>query len=347
MRPDPTHRRAPGLVLLLIGTTWLLVAAGGLERPSVVALAGAYLDLLTPEQRAATLTEPTAANAARWSNLPSNPVRGQGAELRNGVAFSTLSAEQQAAWLALVGAALGERGFERLRGVRAADDFLGGETGRYDGDWFYVAFVGTPSTTDGWLLQIGGHHLAVNQYYVGDELRASSPYYLGINPDRFELDGEAYAPLDAQREAMRRLLGSLSEEQLAAARLDGRFGDVVLGPGRDARTNFPTGETGRGLLVASLSDEQRALVGEALAAWTADHLDGTTYDTLYARQLPETYLAWSGTTSLDRAGDYVRLDGPRVWLELACQSNLNERGQRHLHTIWRDRVNDYAAAFGF
>ena len=40
-------------------------------------------------------------------------------------------------------------------------------------------------------------------------------------------------------------------------------------------------------------------------------------------------------------GDYVRLDGPRVWIEFATQ------GSDHVHTIWRDRLTDYGAEFSF
>ena len=53
-------------------------------------------------------------------------------------------------------------------------------------------------------------------------------------------------------------------------------------------------------------------------------------------------MAYSGTTNVggDR-GDYVRLDGPRVWIEFATQ------GSDHVHTIWRDRLTDYGAEFSF
>ena len=37
----------------------------------------------------------------------------------------------------------------------------------------------------------------------------------------------------------------------------------------------------------------------------------------------------------------VRIDGPHVWIEFACQ------GSDHYHTIWRDRATDYGAEFSF
>ena len=47
------------------------------------------------------------------------------------------------------------------------------------------------------------------------------------------------------------------------------------------------------------------------------------------------------SADLDDRGDYVRIDGPHVWIEFACQ------GSDHYHTIWRDRATDYGAEFSF
>ena len=52
-------------------------------------------------------------------------------------------------------------------------------------------------------------------------------------------------------------------------------------------------------------------------------------------------MSYSGTTNVGDRGDYVRLDGPRVWIEFATQ------GSDHYHTIWRDRLTDYGAEFSF
>jgi DNA-binding beta-propeller fold protein YncE len=49
----------------------------------------------------------------------------------------------------------------------------------------------------------------------------------------------------------------------------------------------------------------------------------------------------SGSTDLSDRGDYVRIDGPRVWIEFAAQ------GSDQIHTIWRDRLTDYGAEFSY
>ena len=59
-----------------------------------------------------------------------------------------------------------------------------------------------------------------------------------------------------------------------------------------------------------------------------DSPQGAEYRKLYEAQLDEIKVAYSGTIDVgnDR-GDYVRLDGPRVWIEFATQGN------DHYHTM--------------
>ena len=94
--------------------------------------------------------------------------------------------------------------------------------------------------------------------------------------------------------------------------------------------------------VSGLSDASKDFVKKAIAAWTDDSPQGVEYRKLYEAELDKVKVAYSGTTNVggDR-GDYVRIDGPRVWIEFATQ------GSDHYHTIWRDRLTDYGAEFSF
>jgi hypothetical protein len=38
--------------------------------------------------------------------------------------------------------------------------------------------------------------------------------------------------------------------------------------------------------------------------------------------LAQTYVAYSGSTTLDTQGFYVRIDGLRVWIEFVCQPGV-------------------------
>jgi hypothetical protein len=137
------------------------------------------------------------------------------------------------------------------------------------------------------------------------------------------------------RESLQGLLASLTPEQSKRAKLDARFNDVYVGPGKDGK--FPA--RSEGVSVSELSDASKDFVKKAIAAWTGDTPQGGEYLKLYEAELDKVKVAYSGATALADRGDYVRIDGPRVWIEFACQ------GSDHVHTIWRDRLTDYGAEF--
>jgi hypothetical protein len=60
-------------------------------------------------------------------------------------------------------------------------------------------------------------------------------------------------------------------------------------------------------------------------------------------KLDETYIAFSGSTALATKNDYVRIDGPNVWIEFTVQGGIVMSGV-HYHSIWRDHTRDYGGA---
>ncbi|RYX81688.1 DUF3500 domain-containing protein, partial [bacterium] len=212
----------------------------------------------------------------------------------------------------------------------------------YSADNYMIAFLGKPSKTEPWILQLGGHHLAFNITYKGTK-QASTPYFIGTEPTTWkDDDGKTHAPMAPMRDAVYGLVNSLTPEQSKQAQLSARFSDVYVGPGRDGQ--FPASQ---GVAVAGLSDKSKEWVKQAIAAWTGDTAQAADYQKLYAAELDKTKVAYSGTKTMNNQGDYVRIDGPHVWIEFACQNGVVMRGQIHYHTIWRDRLTDYGAEFSF
>ncbi len=325
----------------------------------VVDAADAFFATLSEEQRAIAQIELKSQVAIRWTNFPG------GSNVRNGVFYRDLKPEQVEAALRVARVALGEEGFSRYQEVRVADDaFANGRGGRGPGGPaqkkaggaaqkkgrgpgggamfgsanYMIAFLGKPSKTDPWILQLGGHHLAINIYYKGTT-GAATPYHVAAQPTVWKDDqGKMHDPLAPMRESLRGLLASLTPEQLKLAKLEARFNDVYVGPQKDGK--FPAKSEGAG--VSELSETSKDFVRKAIAAWTGDSPQGVEYRKLYEAELDKVKVAYSGTTNVggDR-GDYVRIDGPRVWIEFATQ------GSDHVHTIWRDRLTDYGAEFSF
>ncbi len=310
----------------------------------IVCLANAYYATLSTSQQSTTLLSYTLANAEIWSNLPGPS--------RNGVKLSALSSTQEAAGFALVQAVLSTDGYTRFQNILAADDYLNANGGgsAYGSGNYYIAFLGSPSTTTTWQLQVGGHHYALNVTYNGNDSSAT-PFFIGVEPKSFILNGATITALEKQRAAAYALSQTLTSN--TSALLSGTFDDVVMGingsTGHD--TNFPQTypTTGRGVLYSSLSTSQQALIKTFIEAWVNDQ-NSTTAAPLLAlyesdTALANTYVGYSGTGTLTSQGDYIRVDGPRVWCEFVVQNGVVFSTQVHYHSLWRDKTADYGGDF--
>lgn len=254
----------------------------------------------------------------------------------------TLDEAQRTALEALLQAALGDgenEGYEEVMQILAADDYLLQETGNsdYGSDNYYIAFLGEPSEEGTWELQFGGHHLAVSNTYTDGELASATPSFRGTElTGEFTYDGETNDPMSQETEALTAMLDSLTAEELQEAEID--QSNLVPGPGVDGE--FPEEE---GVVVADLSEEQQSLVLAAIETYVDDLQEGEAaeYMARYESELDETYISHSGNTDFSEAGDYVRIDGPSVWIELAMQNGV-AADEPHIHSVWRDSVTDYA-----
>ena len=278
------------------------------------------------------------------SGMPPSGTGGGGSQARVGISLGDLTEAQLTALTSLLKAATGSGtglGYDEIEQQLNADDYLnthgGGDT--YGRKNFYVAFLGSPQDSGTWELQFGGHHLAVANTYTDGRLAGATPSFRGVEPfSAFELDGQTNQPLKTKHAAFVALLAGLSSDQLASAKLDAVFTDLVLKPGQDWA--FPTKH--EGVQVSDLSAAQKKLALAAIATYVDDIADNDAKTILatYTSELDDTYVGYSGTTALTAENDYVRIDGPSVWIEFSMQHGIVLDGN-HPHSVWRDRKNDY------
>ncbi|MFD9320210.1 DUF3500 domain-containing protein [Streptomyces sp. NPDC060053] len=213
----------------------------------------------------------------------------------------------------------------------------GGGGANFGSEWYYISFFGQPSKTGEFTVQYGGHHAAYNITYAGNNV-TMSPTLTAVEPEEFIWDDKAYAPLADKRAATVGAVQSLTADELAAAEIDGSFDDLYLGPGNDGP--FPTEP--EGVVVSSLTKKQQAKVTAMLRTWV-DDLDekaAARLLTKYVSEYDETYIGWSGGTTIDNDQTYVRLDGPSAWIEFSNQPGAST-DEIHQHTIFRDETSDY------
>jgi hypothetical protein len=250
---------------------------------------------------------------------------------------------------AAFGTSSGE-GYDEFSQIMAADDYLGQTASGYSSGNYIIAFLGTPSTTGKWMLQIGGHHYAQNITYDAGSVTSITPLHQGVEPKgSFTLSGTTYSgPLESEHTAMQEMLGSFTSTELASAKISSTFSDCLMVPGSTTNT-FPT--TKQGIKVSALSSAAQAKVLAAMMPWIND-VDATAaaaFTTIYQNELADTYVTYASNTSavagtassfLTTNTDYVRIDGPSVWIEFICQTGVVLSGI-HYHTVMRDHTRDY------
>jgi uncharacterized protein DUF3500 len=317
----------------------------------VVAAAQKVLSTLDEAGRAKMQFPIDSDQRTRWSNLPT------GAFTRQGLRLGDLTPAQRSAAMALLETAFSAAGYRKVTEIMRADDAFrdsrsgppgGPPPGRGGGaprggrgpvafgsDEYYLAFVGTPSTTARWIMQFGGHHLAINMTFTG--ARATlAPSHTGAQPATFTIEGRTIRPLGQESDRAFALLASLNPEQQKQAILPYAVTDLVLGPGQDGRTIQP-----EGLRASTLSASQQTTLMEIVREWAGiahDSFAGPRLDEIRSN-LPQTYFAWSGPTTPGSAA-YFRIQGPTLVIEYAPQRDVD-----HIHTIYRDPTNDYGAGF--
>jgi hypothetical protein len=200
-------------------------------------------------------------------------------------------------------------------------------------DLYYLAFLGTPSTTTPWMLQFGGHHLAINLTLAGSQA-SMAPSLPAAQPATYTVEGRTVRPLGDENDKAFALVNALDTAQKSRAILTYRVADLVLGPGQDGKTIQP-----EGILASSLTAPQQTMLLDVVREWAGIMNDAYAEPRMaeIKSNLPQTYFAWSGPTANGSAA-YFRIQGPALVIEYAPQGGVD-----HIHTIYRDPTNDYGA----
>jgi hypothetical protein len=267
----------------------------------------------------------------QWSNLPSPMFP------RNGIKLADLTAPQRDAVMKLLSASLSAEGYQKVLDIMRGDEVLkrngGGRGPQFGQDEYYLAYLGTPSTTTPWMLQYGGHHLAINLTIAGAQT-TMAPSLPAAQPATFTWEGRSVQPLKDENDKGFALINALDEKQKGQAILNYRVADLVLGATQDGKTIQP-----EGIRASALSAAQQAMLWDIAREWIGIAADGIAEPrmTEIKSHLNDTYFAWSGPTTNGSAA-YFRVQGPTIFIEYAPQGGVD-----HIHTIYRDPTNDYGA----
>jgi hypothetical protein len=215
----------------------------------------------------------------------------------------------------------------------------GGGGATFGKDLYYISILGTPSEKNPWMLQFGGHHLALNITIAG-ERGILTPTLTGAQPALYVLDGKTVRPLGQESDRALALLNTLDEGQRKQVILSYRVPDLVLGPGQDGKIIQP-----EGLKASAMNEKQRAMLLDVIAEWA-----GIVHESAASARMAEmkadiqdTWFAWSGSTTATPGSNitaYYRIQGPHLVIEYSPQQ-LGGDPALHVHTMYRDPTNDY------
>ncbi len=325
------------IVLMVSQPGQVLAAAGTGQTARIAAAAETFLATLDDAQRGrVSFALDDAAQRKRWSNLPVNMAE------RRGLRLGDLRPNQRDAAMQVLAAALSRMGYEKVVGIVESDEVLRKEGGSnappFGRDEFFISFMGKPSVTAPWMIQFGGHHLALNITVAGEK-GVLTPSLIAVQPAKFTLDGKIVRPMGRETDKALELMQALTEDQRNKAILGAQMRDLVLGPGHDGETIQP-----EGLKASTLNEAQRRLLLELVAEWAGIIHDAAAAEKMneIKANLADTWFAWSGPLEAGKA--YFRIQGPTVIIEYAPQ-RLGGDVTMHLHSMYRDPTNDYGRKF--
>jgi hypothetical protein len=271
---------------------------------------------------------------------------------RRGVRLGDLNDDQRTALDELLAATLSESGVRNVELQLAADDTLrrnGGGNPNFGSEYYFVSFLGEPSTTAPWMLQFGGHHLAINVTFFGADT-TFSPMLTGGQPTHLTIEGSEVLITESELAAADAFMDSLSAEQRASTVRSDRATNLLLGPGAYGTVVAP-----EGINAASLSQVQQGLLLDVIRE-RLGFINDNDYEAAMAKienEIDQTYFGWWGP--LDSAGTaYYRVTGPSIVMEYAPQGGGRGGGpggggagasSDHVHSMYRDPRNDYGSAW--
>ena len=307
---------------------------------AIYAAVSAFVNTLSSAQAGSVLyPADNATQRAKWSNFPT------GIFQRNGLKIGNMTTVQIDALWTMLAAVLSPEGFQKVANTVQADEVLRSQSNggnlTFGRNEYFVSFVGTPSLTEKYLLQFGGHHLALNITIKGAR-STIAPALPGAQPTSFTLNNRTIRPLGDEYDLSFALINSMTPAQRTAAVLSSSVSDLVLGPGKDGVTVLP-----EGIRASELSASQRSILLDLIGKYVNIMHDDASAAKMAAIRANiadfsnPTYFSWRGPTTAGSAA-YFRVQGPNLFIEFSPQS-LGGNANNHIHAMYREFGNDYGA----
>jgi hypothetical protein len=312
----------------------------GVTTKPVVQAAAAFLQALTPEQRAKTAYPVDDSEWRKWNNVHRYA--------RQGVSFKEMTDAQRASAFGLLQASLSAKGLEKSRNIMRLNETIAEITKRveeYGEGLYYLTMMGEPSLSQPWGWQLDGHHLVINYFVRGDQV-VMTPTFMGSEPVR--ADSGKYAGTvvlqDEQNKGLA-LMQALTPDQQKQATIqtDKTANNAVAQAFRD---NLVVEYAG--IKVSALARKQKEMLLSVIEEYVGNMRPGHARVRMeeVRAHLDDTWFAWIGATAPDSVF-YYRIHSPVILIEFDHQTPVALQGpkvpgRQHVHTVVRTpNGNDY------
>ncbi|MBV9583698.1 MAG: DUF3500 domain-containing protein [Alphaproteobacteria bacterium] len=289
-----------------------------------------FLNALEPELRRRAVFPFEAEERLNWHYIPRQ---------RNGVPLKSMTEGQREAAMALLRAALSERGYSRAEDIMRLENVLAEierDPETYGPLNYNVTVFGEPGAKKPWGWRIDGHHLSLNFAHTPDGI-AVTPAFFGANPANVEHGPHAgLRVLGGEEDLGRELIRGLPDAQRDRAVIArDAFDDIITGPGREGSLQRPAG-----LALGAMDDAHRNLamriIEEFVGTMRTDMAEAERAR-IGAAGLGRIHFAWAGSLE-PRQPHYYRLHGPNLLIEYDNTQN----DANHIHSVWHDPGHDFA-----
>ncbi|MCH8799958.1 MAG: DUF3500 domain-containing protein [Chloroflexi bacterium] len=298
--------------------------------------AKAFVNSLNAEQKAKATFEYMDGERVFWYYPPMN---------RHGLALRDMEPAQRELAMAVLASGLTPESYEQAKLIIEHEEVLGPlekEKGivsfRRDVELYYFTIFGEPGGKDPWGWRVEGHHISIHFSIMDDKVISTTPFFFGVNPAEVRKGPKNGLRILGGREDLAfDLMNSLDEKQVEESIIcETAPADIVTF--NASKASLMTYE---GLPASKMNGAQKellmALVSEYVNQVRSD-LAGQKLADLEKTGLDHLHFAWAGPVSKDEP-HYYRIHGG----DFVVEFDNRQDGANHIHSVWRDVENDFAA----
>lgn len=301
----------------------------------MAAATAAWLDSLSPEQRAKATYEYMDGERVFWYYPPLN---------RHGLALRDMDAEQRKLAYGIMESGLTPRAYKQAAQIIDHETILGKlekERGVVsfvrDPELYYFTVFGEPGGADPWAWRVEGHHVSLHYSVWGDNVISTTPFFFGANPAEVPQGPQQGLRIlgDRQDLAMELVNGLTSEQRRRAVIYPEAPYDILTY--NSSRAVFPQEE---GLPGSQMNGVQREMMMTIINEYVTTIREDVAQDKLNAireQGLDDFYFAWGGGLE-NNTKHYYRIHGGNFIVEYDNRQN----DANHIHSVLRDEDNDFA-----